>query len=146
MSVYYNSDKNSSEAKKQRKRQSISGIVNFIRKRRAQIGEKVGFNPNEDFADMDNINRGEFALTPTQLEFFYPSSKNQTNWGYENDHMSIAAESDKKFLRQNFPVVKPDFDTYFEEREKIALRDNNFPLRFPALFYLSMPQKNYNLT
>ena len=132
MSTFY------SENRAKRKRQSISGIVNFIRKRRAQIGENVEFNPNEDFVDMDNINRGDFALTPAQLEFFYPSSKNQTNWGYENDHMSIAAESDKKFLRQHFPVVKPDFDTYFEEREKIALRDNNFPLRFPALFYLSM--------
>jgi hypothetical protein len=130
MSVFYSE-------KRARNRKSMSGIINFIRKRRDQVKKATIYNTREAFIDMDNINRGDFALSKEKLEFFYPSSKNQVNWGYEKDHMAIAAKADKKYLRENFPVKRPDFETYFEEREKIALQDSSFPLRFPAIFYLS---------
>lgn len=125
------------QQQRQQYRKGMSGIINFIRKRRKIVQERTENFPAEKFIDIENINRGDFALSKDKLEFFYPSSKNTINWGYEKDHMAIAAKSDKKYLKEHFPVKRPDLDTYFEEREKIALFDKSFPLRFPALFYLS---------
>jgi len=121
----------------QQYRNNMTSIVDYIRKRRAFIRSKTLFNPPQDFIDLENINKGDFALSPEKLEFFYPASKNHVNWGYHKDHMASVAKADKKFLQENFPVKTPDLDTYFEEREKIALFDKNFPLRFPPLYYLS---------
>ena len=99
--------------------------------------QETRFNTNEDFVNLENINKGDFSLSKDKIEFFYPVSKNHVNWGYEKDHIAIAAKADRAFLKKSFPVKRPELETYFEEREKIALFDNRFALRFPALYYLS---------
>lgn len=121
-------------------RNSMSSIIDYIRKRRAIIRKRtksLNTKNSTGFVELENINNGDFALPPDKLEFFYPASKNNVNWGYGKDHMATAASDDKKFLEEMFPVKLPDLDTYFEEREKIALFDKHFPLRFPALYYIS---------
>ena len=120
----------------QRYRKSMASIVSFIRKKRIQLRQKTTFNPPENFVDIENINKGDYELSPEKLEFFYPSSKNQVNWGYTSDSMTIAAKADIKFLKERFPLKRPDA-SYFEEREKEALFDKRFALRFPPLFYIS---------
>ena len=122
-------------------RKSMSSIVAYIRKRRQILRKKTQFNPDEKFIDIENVNNGDFSLPSDKLEFFYPASKNHINWGYEKDHMATAAAADKKYLKETFPVKLPDVETYFEEREKIALFDKFFPLRFPALYYISIITK-----
>ena len=122
-------------------RKSMSSIVAYIRKRRQVLRKKTQFNPDEKFIDIENVNNGDFSLPSDKLEFFYPASKNHINWGYEKDHMATAAAADKKYLKETFPVKLPDVETYFEEREKIALFDKFFPLRFPALYYISIITK-----
>lgn len=122
-------------------RDNMSSIIDFIRKRRRILHKRVQFKNDDNFVNVADINKGEFALPPDKLEFFYPSSKNHINWGYEKDHMATAAYEDKQYLEKNFPVKPPDVDTYFEEREKLALIDKDFPLRFPALYYISELEK-----
>jgi len=130
----------------------MSSIIDYIRKRRLIVKQRqeTRFNTNENFVNLENINKGDFSLSKDKIEFFYPVSKNHVNWGYEKDHMTIAAKADRAFLKKSFPVKRPELETYFEEREKIALFDNRFALRFPALYYLSklfsfFPKKNYFL-
>jgi len=114
----------------------MSSIVSYIRKKRVALRKKTTFNPPENFIDIANINKGDYALSPEKLEFFYPASKDHVNWGYTSDSMTIAAKADIKFLKERFPIKRPDAG-YFEEREKEALFDKRFALRFPPLVYIS---------
>jgi hypothetical protein len=100
------------------------------------VREKKKTPPPENFVDISQINKAEYALTPEQIEFFYPASKQNINWSYQSDSMTSAAKADLAYLKRRFPKILPDVE-YFEEREREALFDRRFALRFPAIYYIS---------
>ena len=51
-------------------RKSMASILKFIRKKRKEVREKKKIPPPENFVDISQINKDEYALTPKQIEFF----------------------------------------------------------------------------
>lgn len=119
----------------------MSSIIKFIRKKRKEVRERTQFNPPENFVDIAQINKSDYALNPEQLAFLYPASRQNVNWGYTSDSMTVAAKADMAFLKKRFPRIIPQLD-YFEEREREALFDKRFALRFPPIYYISKSQEN----
>ena len=117
-------------------RKNMSSILRFIRKKRNEFRKKRTANPPERFVDIAEINKDEYALSPEKLAFLYPASKQNINWGYTSDSMTSAAKADVAFLKKRFPKLLPNVD-YFEERERQALFDHRFALRFPPIYYIS---------
>ena len=114
----------------------MASILKFIRKKRKEVRAKKTIPPPENFVDISQINKDEFTLTPEQIEFFYPAAKQNINWNYQSDSMTSAAKADLAYLKRRFPKILPDVE-YFEEREREALFDRRFALRFPAIYYIS---------
>ena len=117
-------------------RKSMQSVVSFIRKKRKEIRKKTTFNPPDDFVDLEKINNNDYALDPEKLNFFYPVAKTNMNWGYTSDSMTVASKADVAFLTARFPLKRPDAN-YFEDREKEALFDKRFALRYPPIYYIS---------
>ena len=117
-------------------RKNMTSILRFIRKKRNEFRKKRTANPPKRFVDITEINKDEYALSPEKLAFLYPASKQNINWGYTSDSMTSAAKADVAFLKKRFPKLLPNVD-YFEERERQALFDPRFALRFPPIYYIS---------
>ena len=118
----------------------MASIIRFIRKKRREINKKKNYEAPEKFVDVAEINKDDYALSPEKLAFLYPASKQNINWGYTSDSMTSAAKADLAFLRRRFPKILPSVD-YFEEREREALFDRRFALRFPPIYYISKCKK-----
>jgi len=117
-------------------RKNMGSVISFIRKKRKEVRSKTAFEPPEDFVDFEKINNSDYALSPEKLNFFYPVAKTNMNWGYTSDSMTVASKADVTFLKARFPLKRPGPD-YFEDREKEALFDKRFALRFPPIYYIS---------
>ncbi|CAG5087402.1 Oidioi.mRNA.OKI2018_I69.PAR.g11536.t1.cds [Oikopleura dioica] len=113
----------------------MASIIDFVRRRRKETQARFATNARENFVAIKDTNNSAFALTPQQIEWFYPSAKKKINWGYGKDHMGVAARADIKFLKE-FIQKRPIPKDYFEEREKQALIATDSHLRFPPSYYI----------
>ena len=130
------SSSSTSTNESQRYRKNMKSIISFIRKKRKEVRSKTTFQPPKDFVDLDKISNSDYALDPEKLNFFYPVAKTNMNWSYTSDSMTVASKADVTFLKARFPLKRPEPD-YFEDREKEALFDKRFALRFPPIYYIS---------
>jgi len=78
---------------------------------------------------------GEFTLTPAQIEFFYPQSRNNIDFSIVDEALQPNQQSEFAFLEDLLPPIIPD-ESYFEEGELAALNSDDYPLRFSIQHYI----------
>jgi len=85
----------------------------------------------EDFA----MQRGRYNLTPSQIAWLYPQSRNDPTFQMATHANSPNYWQEKEFLDLLVPTVIPD-DSYFDEGELAYFNGGEFPLRFPIKNYI----------
>lgn len=113
----------------------ITNIRDYLKSRRKQQRVKARFNRPEKFFDIYQKPDSKFTLTPEELEWFYPVSKDKPDWEYSDDTTESAVEADKAFLDSILPTKYPE-DSYFEEQELPYLLSMNTPLRYPPIHFI----------
>jgi hypothetical protein len=116
-------------------RSGLISIQDYLAKKRKLSRQKVRFNRPESFVNLTEKPDPRFALTPEELEWFYPASKNVPNWEYEGVTISSAVNADKNYLAKLLPRIFPP-DSYFEEEELPYLMAMDTPLRYPPIAFI----------
>jgi len=119
-------------------REFISGLISiqdYLAKKRKLTRKKVRFNRPESFVNLTEKPDPRFSLTPEEVEWFYPASKNVPNWEYDGETISSAVNADKKYLEELLPPIHPP-DSYFEEEELPYLLSMDTPLRYPPIYFI----------
>ena len=104
-------------------------------KKRKLTRKKVRFNRPESFVNLSDKPDPRFSLTPDEVEWFYPASKNIPNWEYDGETISSAVNADKKYLEELLPTIHPP-DSYFDQEELPYLLSMDTPLRYPPIYFI----------
>ena len=117
---------------------AIPSLTEYFAKQRRRNRGKVLFTaPGSNYGKPFIYNRADprFQLTPEQLEWYYPASKNVQDWVYEDDHSGAGVAADKAFLSKLLPTKYPD-DDYFEKEEMPLMLSTGSALRFPPIYFI----------
>lgn len=121
-------------------RQFRSGVLSlkrFLQYNRSSTRQKVKINPPEGY---DYEANPKYNLTAEQLEWYYPASKNHSDWTREDDHIGKGREADIEYLEKLLPTVYPEL-SYFQEEEMPFLMSIDSPLKYPPIHFI---RKFYN--
>lgn len=116
-------------------RSGLIDMKSYLKKKRSHMRLKAIINPPEKFARIEDKNDERFHLTPEQLEWFFPASKDKPDWTYEGDYIDFANEQDVAYLNKTFPTVYPG-PSYFHKEELPYLLSLDTPLRDPPIHFI----------
>ena len=119
----------------QRLRTGLINMKTYLKNKRAQFRLKAKIDPPQNFARLVDKKDPRFHLTPEELEFYYPVSKDITDWTYEGDYIGSGNDADIKYLDQLLPTVYPD-RSYFEDEELPFMLSLGTPLRYPPIYFI----------
>ena len=114
------------------------GLINmktYLKRKRKEYRQKGYFGPPLKFARLSDKHDPRFHLSPDELEWYYPASKNVPDWTYEGDHVGKGNEADIAFLDKLIPTVYPD-RSYFQEDELPFLLSLDTPLQYPPIHFI----------
>ena len=121
--------------------EDIFDYIKRVRKTTGLMSRALDDEPPRKIHSLDKLvtlfksQVGEFNLTPAQIEWFYPQSKNNADFSINEEHLHPNAENEINFLHNLLPSVIPS-DSYFEEGELDALNMKDYPLRFSVQHYI----------
>jgi hypothetical protein len=120
----------------ERLRSGVIKLKTYLTQKRSEFRLKARINPPENYARLSDKSDPRFNLTPDQLTWFYPASKDVPDWNYEGDYLGSGFEADVKYLDKLLPTFYPP-RSYFEEEEIPFLMSLDSRLQYPPLYFIS---------
>lgn len=111
-------------------------IIDYIQRVRLSTRKSAKFHPPERWASSLDKPDSRFNLTPKQLEWFFPVSKEAENWEYEGDYLDSGNKANKAYLEEHYKLIEPG-DEYFDEEELPALLASEELRTHPPIYHIS---------
>ncbi|CAG5101516.1 Oidioi.mRNA.OKI2018_I69.YSR.g17166.t1.cds [Oikopleura dioica] len=120
-------------------RERLSETVEYIRRQRSRYRRSVPLRPPRNPVDADEKN--DYELSPEELDWYYPASRNIINWQSESDNLGEGTKADIKFLNElipnnNMESAYPDPEEYFEPIEEECLYALDSPLQYAPIYFI----------
>ncbi|CAG5101490.1 Oidioi.mRNA.OKI2018_I69.YSR.g17140.t1.cds [Oikopleura dioica] len=85
--------------------------------------------------------QNDYELSPEELEWYYPASRNIINWESESDNLGEGTIADIKFLNELIPnnnkaSAYPNPEEYFEPIEEECLYALDSPLQYAPIYFI----------